>query len=143
VAEIPTTPEVVEFVANLLKGTRAGAIDWKSGAENEIVADIGGDYRVILREIPDLDGQNESPDQLITLQTQESRLFTLSRLDLSAEELGNALDERVDFSYQVFSELWNRAFLNATKMDQHLSAVNRALGQQIRTKTERRLPPES
>ena len=142
-AEIPTTPEVVEFVANLLKGTRAGAIDWKSGAENEIVADIGGDYRVILREIPDLDGQNESPDQLITLQTQESRLFTLSRLDLSAEELGNALDERVDFSYQVFSELWNRAFLNATKMDQHLSAVNRALGQQIRTKTERRLPPES
>lgn len=142
-AEIPTTPEVTEFVANLLKGTRAGAIDWKSGAENEIVADISDDYRVILREIPDLDGQSESPDQLITLLTQGSRLFTLSRLDLSAQELGNALDERVDFSYQVFSELWNRAFLNATQMDQHLSAVNRALGQQIKTKTERRAPPES
>jgi hypothetical protein len=141
VAEIPTTPEVAEFVANLLMGTRAGAVEWKQGGDRQLVADIGNDYEVLVREIPDLDGQSGDPDHTITLTAKGSRLFTLNRQDLSAEELQRALGERVEFSFQVFREIWDRAFLNATRMDEHLSAVNRALGQQIKARTERRSSP--
>jgi hypothetical protein len=141
VAEIPTTPEVAEFVANLLRGTRAGVIEWKKGKQREFVADIGNDYQVLLQEIPDVDGQTNDPDHAISLAVNDRRLFTLNRLDLSAEELHGALHEPVEYSYQVFRELWDRAFLNATRLDEHLSTVNRALGQQIKAKAERRSPP--
>jgi hypothetical protein len=139
VAEIPATPEVAEFVANLLRGTRAGAIEWKQKAEGQLHADIN-DYQVLLQKVPDVDGQTNDPDHAITLFAKDTRLFTLNRLDLSADDLQRALDERVEFSYEVFQEIWDRAFLNATRMDEHLSAVNRALGQRIKDKPGHRSP---
>jgi hypothetical protein len=138
VAEIPTTPEVAEFVANLLRGTRAGAVEWRQDQDRQLVAGVGNEYRVLLQQIPDLDGNTNDPDHTITLVLKEQRLFTLNRLDLSAEELRRALGEPVEYSFQVFRELWDRAFLNATRMDGHLSNVNRTLGQQIKATTERR-----
>jgi hypothetical protein len=142
VAEIPITPEVAEFVANLLTGTRAGAIEWKQGEHRQLFADINNGYRVLLQEIPDMDGQTDDPDHTITLVAKDSPLFTLNRLNLNAEELGSALHEHVEYSFRVFRELWDRAFLNATRMDEHLSAVNHALSQQIKAKADRRSSEE-
>jgi hypothetical protein len=137
VAEVPTTPEIAEFVANLVKGTRAGAIEWKP-LDRAMVADLANSYRVTLEEIPDLDGEyTTSPDHTITLSSGGVELFTLNRKTLDGEAVQDALGERVEHSYGLLLELWNRARMISSKLHEHLSAVNRALDQQIRAKNDR------
>lgn len=131
-AEIPVTPEVADFIANTLKATRADGLEWEAAGQRRLVAKLNNGYSVELREVPDLDGQTDDPDHLLTLFWGDRKLFTVDRRDVSGEELHEALRETVEYSYSVFSELWRRAYIRAMGLGEHLTKVNTALQEKLK-----------
>jgi hypothetical protein len=89
------------------------------------------DYRVTLEKVDDFDGQTEDPDHILTLLQGEKIVFAVDRRYVSGDDFGSALDEPVEYSYRVFSELWRRALLRASHVEQHLNKVNRLLEGQL------------
>ncbi len=94
-------------------------------SSKELGAQLDGDYTVIVREVADFDAQYGDPDHVLVLLTEGRELFAIDRRDVSAVDLGNSLGESVEYSYGVFAELWRRALMKATKLDEHLSKLNR------------------
>jgi len=55
----PSTPDVAEFVARLLKATRQNTLAWEPGeAENVLAADLGHDYSARIAEVQDFDNES-------------------------------------------------------------------------------------
>lgn len=129
--KIPVTAEVAAFVVNILKASRAGALNWESTSAKTFTATLDGNYRVQIQEVPDFEDERQEPDHAITLFAGVERLFTVDRRDVTAEELEASLGESVDYSYAIFSELWRRAQMKATGLGEHLALVNQILEKQI------------
>jgi hypothetical protein len=126
-AEVPVTPEIADFIANTLRATRAGTLKWESAGPKQLSANLDDNYRVEVREVPDLDGQTNDPDHVLTLFVGDRKLFTIDRRDVSGEELQAALGEAVEYSYPIFTELWRRAQIIALHLSDHLAKVNSVL----------------
>jgi hypothetical protein len=134
--EVPVTPEVAALLANILRGTRRSLIDWQVDISGHLSASLEADYAVTLQEVPDLEGQTPEPDHVLTLLVRGQPLFSLNRTLISAGELSKALGEKLEHSYEFFSELWRRAFLQANKISEHVDALNKALTEKIRDDDE-------
>ncbi|MGE0703600.1 MAG: hypothetical protein AB7N65_29020 [Vicinamibacterales bacterium] len=130
-SETPATPEVAEFVANLLRATRKGAVDWRLdefGEERTLTAELGSSYTVCLRLVPDFERQSDEPDHVLTLSSNGNSLFDVDRRDVNPEDLSSRLED-VRHPYAAFNELWKRALAKALQVSDHLDRVNRFLKQ--------------
>lgn len=130
--EVPVTLEVTEFLANVLKATRRGALDWQHEESSGILrVTLEGDYLLTLQEVSDFDGQTNDPDHILTLFANGQKLFALDRRLITGEMISASLGEKVDHSYAVFIELWKEALLKALKLSEHIAVLNRALEKKL------------
>lgn len=121
------------FLAMVFEATHAGVLEWADSPSGTLVAPLADDYTVELSEVPDFEtGDYGSPDYVLHLMKDGHTVFALDRRIVEVADLAIALRrDQLDYSHPVFSELWRRATLKASKVTEHLDAVNRALAERL------------
>lgn len=127
--------ETSAFFARVVQASRSKSIDWKeepAGGNRVQFRAALGEYHLLLRKVPDLDGMTDDPDVILDVITGETRLLTLNRNNVLNSELEANLNEPVPYAYVLFEELWEAASLKATNLHEHLSRLQHLLNEQKR-----------
>lgn len=127
-------PEQIEFLRKVFHLTRKNEIDWDTTADlRTLVAPLAGEYSVRLQQIDDLEGQSEISDHQLTLMKKGRALFSLDRSDVSdLSTFEQYFAGQQLYSYTVFKELWDRAYLKANKISDEVEKVNKLLDSLLR-----------
>jgi hypothetical protein len=132
--QIQASPDAT-FLANLLKGSRQGIVDWQQVDDTTLRAPLEEGYSVKIEQVPDFEGgqyDDNTPDYVVTLLREDKPLFEVDRRVIESDDLSRALGESVEFTHKVFVEIWRNAHKKVTKVADHLNSVNRLLDRQIR-----------
>ena len=129
------TKEVTEFFVRIYSATTKGLLDWELTANPDILsAPLCDDYIARLASVPDLDEAEQTPDQLLTLLKGQDPLMSVDRKNVSKEGLSNLMRQGLEYPFLLFSDLWMRARAKATRLDLHLSTVNKLLDKKLQGK---------
>lgn len=117
----------LNIFARILESTREGRIDWKQVSPRLLTAKLDG-YELKLEEVEDFDGAPDDEDHILSVSHKGQPLFSLDRRDVTADQLSSALGgQEVAYSYHVFRELWDLAYLRASNLSTHLRELDRLL----------------
>lgn len=130
--DVPVSPDAAKFLANVLEATRRGTLPWETTADPAtLVSQLEGDYSLKLELVPDLDGQQTpEPDHRLSLSKGRRTVLTIDRKDFTIVEIKRVL-AGFENVYQVFLDLWKRAFLKANKVSDEITEVNRILDKML------------
>jgi hypothetical protein len=128
--EIPVTSDILSLLAKILLATRESLLQWQLEG-GVLTASLESDYAVMLKQVRDFDGASTEPDHVLTILLKGQELFSVDRRDVSAKDLSDFLGDRLEHSYVFFSELWNRALLQAQKVSEHVDFLNSALRKKL------------
>ena len=126
--------EAAKFFEGVYLATRKGVLEWEQTASPSILAaPLGDDYVVQLSAVADLEDRSETPDHVLTLYKGQQELLAIDRRDVSINELGDITEPGLESTYSFFKDLWYRSMAKATKLDQHLSVVNKLLDKKLQS----------
>jgi hypothetical protein len=126
-------PDSTKFLANVLEATRRNAISWENTADPRVlIGQLEGPYSVKLEEVPDFDdGNEESPDYILSLQRIRRTAIRIDRRDVSDQELNlQVLSPFVSNPHEAFRDIWKRAYAKANKV-QEVEEANKILEKMI------------
>jgi hypothetical protein len=128
-------PELIDFLANIVRATHQERISWETTADQGVLAaPLEADLSLRLRLVEDFDKVQDEPDHVLSLLRGTARVFEVDRRQLD-EEAVDSINQRArteyPYAFDLFRDLWDRAILSTKRLPDEVSRATSILGKKL------------